>query len=173
LEDAAPTPDLGPVATEVPASTTVDPSPSWELEPTSPPGAIQPIQRVEQVALPHLKSTNLASATGAAANVLGTIGSWLSEPPAPDTDTPTAGNTSEPLAPLAPLMPPPFGDNDLSLFYGGSLTGAGGGSALLLPLWGVFTLAAILLRRNGRTYLISCAVPKPSSALLLPLERPG
>jgi hypothetical protein len=174
LEDAVPTPDLGPSATEVPASTTVDPSPSWELEPTSPPGAIQPIQRVEQVALPHLISTNLASAAGAAANVLGTVGSWLSETPAPDRDTLTGSITPEPLVPLAPLTPLPFGDNDLSLFYGGgSPTGAGGGSALLLPLWGVFTLAAILLRRNGRTCLISCEVPKPSSALLSPLERPG
>jgi hypothetical protein len=41
-------------------------------------------------------------------------------------------------------------------------------------LVGVLALfAAILLRRDFRTYLISCEVLKPSSALLLPLERPG
>jgi hypothetical protein len=164
LEDAAvTTPDLGPSATEVPASTTVDPSSSWELEPTSPPRAIQPIQRVEQLELTHLISTKMASAAATVANVSGAIGSWLSE-------TPAGGITPGPLAPRTPL---PFGDNDLSLFYGGSPTGPGGGSALLLPLWGVVALAAILLRRNGRTYLISCEVPKPSLALLSPLERPG
>jgi hypothetical protein len=34
-------------------------------------------------------------------------------------------------------------------------------------------LGTILLGRNFRTYLISCDLPKPSSALLWPLERPG
>jgi hypothetical protein len=171
LDAAVTTPDLEASVTEVPTSTTVEPPPSWELEPTSPPGAIQPIQRVEQRALTHfLISTSLATAADGAANVLGTIGSWVTGTPAPDTDTPTGGITP---VPLAPLTPPPFGDNDLSLFNGGSPTGAGGGSALLLPLWGVFALAAILLRRSGRTYLISCEVPKPSLALLSPLERPG
>jgi hypothetical protein len=170
LEDTIPTPDLGPSATEVPARMTVEPSPPWELEPTSPPGAIQPIQRVEQLPLTHLISTNLAHAADVAANVRGTIGSSVTETPTPDSDAPTGGITPGPLAPLAL---PPFGDNYLSLLYGGSLTGAGGGSALLLPLWGVCALVAILLRRNSRTYLISCEAPKPSSALLSPLERPG
>jgi hypothetical protein len=50
--------------------------------------------------------------------------------------------------------------------------GTGGSFAPLLV--GILALlAAILLRRDFRTYLISCEMPKPSSALLLPLERPG
>jgi hypothetical protein len=50
--------------------------------------------------------------------------------------------------------------------------GTGWGSAPLLV--GILALtAAILLRRDFRKYLISCEMPKPSSALLLPLERPG
>jgi hypothetical protein len=52
------------------------------------------------------------------------------------------------------------------------LLGNGGGFAPLLV--GILAfLAVILLGRNFRTYLISCEMPKPSSALLLPLERPG
>jgi hypothetical protein len=50
--------------------------------------------------------------------------------------------------------------------------GTGGSFAPLLV--GILALlAAILMRRDFRTYLISCEMPKPSSALLLPLERPG
>jgi hypothetical protein len=55
---------------------------------------------------------------------------------------------------------------------GGGQLGTGSGFAPLLV--GILALlAAILLRRDFRTYLISCEMPKPSSALLLPLERPG
>jgi hypothetical protein len=50
--------------------------------------------------------------------------------------------------------------------------GTGGGFAPLLV--GILALlVAILLRRDFRTYLVSCDLPKPSSALLGPLERPG
>ena len=50
--------------------------------------------------------------------------------------------------------------------------GTGGGFAPLLV--GILALlAVILLGRDFRTYLVSCEMPKPSSALLLPLERPG
>jgi hypothetical protein len=49
--------------------------------------------------------------------------------------------------------------------------GTGGGFAPLLV--GILALAVVLLRRDFRTYLVSCELPKPSSALLLPLERPG
>jgi hypothetical protein len=50
--------------------------------------------------------------------------------------------------------------------------GTGGGFAPLLV--GILALfAVILLGRDFRTYLVSCEVPKPSSALLQPLERPG
>jgi hypothetical protein len=37
----------------------------------------------------------------------------------------------------------------------------------------LFLALTLLLRRDFRTYLVSCEVPKPSSALLSPLERPG
>jgi hypothetical protein len=50
-------------------------------------------------------------------------------------------------------------------------TGGGGFTPLLVGVLAL--LAAILLGRDFRTYLVSCEMPKPSSALLLPLERPG
>jgi hypothetical protein len=37
----------------------------------------------------------------------------------------------------------------------------------------LFLGSLVLLRRDLRMYLVSCEVPKPSSALLSPLERPG
>jgi hypothetical protein len=50
--------------------------------------------------------------------------------------------------------------------------GAGGGVAPLLV--GILALLTVILtRRDFRTYLIACEMPKPSSALLRPLERPG
>jgi hypothetical protein len=66
---------------------------------------------------------------------------------------------------------PPVGSSSFSLFTGGGQLGIGGGSAPLLV--GILALAVILLRGDFRTYLVSCEMPKPSSALLLPLERPG
>jgi hypothetical protein len=64
------------------------------------------------------------------------------------------------------------GSSSFSLFTGGGQLGIGGGFTPLLV--GILALLATsLLRRDFRTYLISCEMPKPSSALLLPLERPG
>jgi hypothetical protein len=72
----------------------------------------------------------------------------------------------------APPVVPPVGSSSFSLFTGGGhLGGIGGGFAPLLV--GILALAVILLRGDFRTYLVSCEMPKPSSALLGPLERPG
>jgi hypothetical protein len=72
----------------------------------------------------------------------------------------------------APPLAPPAGGGSFSPFTGGGQLGIGGGFAPLLV--GVLALfATSLLRRDFRTYLISCEMPEPSSALLGPLERPG
>ena len=74
----------------------------------------------------------------------------------------------------APLASQPLGDGLFSPFTGttGGQSGAGGGAAPLLV--GILVLLTVsLARRDFRTYLIACEVPKPSSALLRPLERPG
>ena len=53
----------------------------------------------------------------------------------------------------------------------GQLGAGGGGAPLLVGMLALLT--TILARRDFRTYLIACVMPKPSSALLRPLERPG
>src|ERR671920_465769 len=50
---------------------------------------------------------------------------------------------------------------------------AGPGGGLVLLLLGVLASGLILLRRDGPLSWASCEMPKPSSALLLPLGRPG
>ena len=73
--------------------------------------------------------------------------------------------------PVVPFVPP-LGDSLFSPFTGAAGQLAGGGVAPLLV--GILALlTTILIRRDFRTYLIACELPKPSSALLLPLERPG
>jgi hypothetical protein len=65
-----------------------------------------------------------------------------------------------------------LGSDLFSPFTGAAGQLAGGGVAPLLV--GILALlTTILTRRDFRTYLISCELPKPSSALLRPLERPG
>jgi hypothetical protein len=61
---------------------------------------------------------------------------------------------------------------DANLFsLGGAQAGPGGALALLLAC--IFVSGLVLLRPNCKFSLASCTMPKPSSALLLPLERPG
>jgi hypothetical protein len=80
--------------------------------------------------------------------------------------------------PSAPLLPP-MSDNYSLFFLAGSAGGGGipisGGVGLtLLGLLCILASGLFLLRPNGKLYLIYCALfQKPSSVLLLPLERPG
>jgi hypothetical protein len=72
--------------------------------------------------------------------------------------------------PVSPLAPPLGG----SSFSGsGSQTGLGGGGFAPLLLVCVLASGLVLLRRDGLLRWASCETPKPSSALLAPLERPG
>jgi len=127
---------------------------------------VQPLAR----ALTDLVGMNTAAAASAVADVLGTVGGWLAESTSGETESPSGGI---PQQPLAPLIPEPLGSSYISLFSGGGQTSAAGGAGATLLL-GVLSLTSILLlRRDIRTYLVSCELPKPSSALLSPLERPG
>ena len=81
---------------------------------------------------------------------------------------PSDGTPQDPVAPLVP----PLGDSLFSPFTGAAGQLAGGGVAPLLV--GILALLTVsLVRRDFKTYLIACEMPKPSSALLRPLERPG
>ena len=76
-----------------------------------------------------------------------------------------------PSQPAVPLLPP-VGDGPL---FSSSGTGqAGPGSGFVMLLLGVLASGLVfLLRRDGLLFLASWEIPRPTSALLLPLERPG
>jgi hypothetical protein len=125
--------------------------------------------------LNNVIGTSTSAAAGAVAGVWGTVGNWLTEEATSSTEDSSASQGTGP-APLAPVRPQeeqqPLGSIYMWLASGMGQTGAGGlGNTLLL---GVLLVASIvLLRRDFRTYLVSIELPKPSSALLSPLERPG
>jgi hypothetical protein len=128
--------------------------------------AVQPLTQ----ALNNAIGTSASAAASAVVGVVGTIGGWLTEAPPSGEDSPASEGTWP--KPFAPVNPEPLGSSSIALFSGNGQVNAGGAGAT--PLLGVLFLASVLLlRRDIRTYLISCELPKPSSALLLPLERPG
>ena len=124
--------------------------------------------------LNNVIGTNTSATVSAVAGVLGTVGNWLSEAPssAEDSSSSSQGTWPAPSAPVSPEQQP-LGSSYIGLSSGmGQASSAGGlGTTLLL---GVLFVASIeLLRRDFGTYLVSMELPKPSSALLSPLERPG
>src|SRR5215207_6282531 len=133
--------------------------------------AVQPLTRT----LNNVIGTNTSATASAVAGVLGTVGNWLSEAPsnAEDSSSSSEGTWPAPSGPVSPEQQQPLGSSYIGLSSGmGQASSAGGlGTTLLL---GVLLVASIeLLRRDFRTYLVSIELPKPSSALLSPLERPG
>jgi hypothetical protein len=118
-----------------------------------------------------LEPTTLVSAAqtlrSTVANVLGSFTDDSSGPATSENEDPL-GDTPEPSAPLAP----PVGYASLTVLAGGGQASSGGGAAPLLLLC-ILASGVILLRRDGRLARAFCEVPKPSSALLRPLERPG
>ena len=133
--------------------------------------AVQPLTWT----LNNVIGTNTSATVSTVAGVLGTVGNWLSEAPssAEDSSSSSQGTWPAPSAPVSPEQQQPLGSSYIGLSSGmGQASSAGGlGTTLLL---GVLFVASIeLLRRDFRTYLVSIELPKPSSALLSPLERPG
>ena len=133
--------------------------------------AVQPLTWT----LNNVIGTNTSATVSAVAGVWGTVGDWLSEAPssAEDSSSSSQGTWPAPSAPVSPEQQQPLGSSYIGLSSGmGQASSAGGlGTTLLL---GVLFVASIeLLRRDFRTYLVSMELPKPSSALLSPLERPG
>src|SRR5215213_3072105 len=162
----------------LPAGLSAPSSEVWEQVKPSP--ARQ--QQVAQVAAsqeqsrPSYYSTSGIAPSSAVAGGLGTVGNWLSEAPsnAEDSSSSSEGTWPAPSSPVSPeQQQPPLGSSYIGLSSGmGQASSAGGlGTTLLL---GVLLVAStMLLRRDFRTYLVSIELPKPSSALLSPLERPG
>lgn len=94
-----------------------------------------------------------------------------------DTSPPSTGSTGSESPsdgtpqPASPFVPP-LGGSSFS-GSGGGQTGLGGGGFAPLLLVCVLTSGLVLIRRDGLLRWASCETPKPSSALLAPLERPG
>lgn len=93
-----------------------------------------------------------------------------------DPASPSAGSTGpenpsdgapQPASPIAPLL------GGSSFSSSGGQAGLGGGGFAPLLLICVLASGLVLLRRDGLLHRTSCEPPKPSSALLAPLERPG
>ncbi len=107
------------------------------------------------------------------ASALGTLESWTAGwlPSGEAAQSSTEGTAPDPLVPLVPPMPSPLGDSPFFSLPGTMQVGSGGGLGLLLL--GVLASGLILLRRDGPLSWITYELPKPTSALLLPLERPG
>jgi hypothetical protein len=85
----------------------------------------------------------------------------------------TSEGTPAAPPPASPVPYSPWEEQDsFALSSGGGMSSTGGIGLLLLL--GILAFGGwLLLRPDFRTYLASCELPKLSSALLMPLERPG
>src|SRR5829696_3708701 len=133
--------------------------------------AVQPLTWT----LNNVIGMNTSATASAVAGVLGTVGNWLSEAPsnAGDSSCSAEGTWPAPSGPVSPEQQQPLGSSyiGLSSVMGQASSAGGLGTTLLLGV--LFVASTLLLRRDFRTYLVSIELPKPSSALLSPLERPG
>jgi hypothetical protein len=171
-EPVIPSPALQPQVAQVIASQEQS-RPSYYstsgIAPSS--AAVQPLTWT----LNNVIGTNASATVSAVAGVWGTVGNWLSEAPssAEDSSSSSQGTWPAPLAPVSPEQQQPLGSSYIGLSSGmGQASSAGGLGTTLL--FGVLFVASVLLtRRDFRMYLVSIELPKPSSALLSPLERPG
>jgi hypothetical protein len=128
----------------------------------------------------HLRLSSSAAASGVtkpqkntAAKIAGNLTNWVTSPPSneavPSTEADGSSGGTQPPEP-SPHVPdvPPMPGSYLSPFGGQS----NGGIAPLILL-GVLATGLVVLNRNGKYLRTFCEVPKMSSALLTPLERPG
>jgi hypothetical protein len=108
------------------------------------------------------------AAASVAVEISGILASGSVDPSSGETHDSSQEEAPQPVIPLAP----PEGGSSFFSLSGGGQGGSLGVAPLLLPV-GILASSLVLLRRSGWRYLASYEVPKPSSALLLPLERPG
>jgi hypothetical protein len=105
---------------------------------------------------------------GAAANAVETLTDSFTE----SSSTGTGSSPKDVPQPLPPPTSPTDSGSFLSLSGGGQI-GSGGGVAPLLLLCCVLASGLILPLRSGGLSRAFYESPKPSSALPMPLERPG
>ena len=112
-----------------------------------------------------------AAATNPRAPLTGV--SSAERPPADDSaQSPSKGNTTS-VVPSSPLTSPE-GSDFYQQFGGGSVGASLSSGVGFAPLLlGLLISVMLLCRRDGRSWQLSWYLPKPTSVLLLPLERPG
>jgi hypothetical protein len=192
---SAPEDNKLPAANSVPNSSTPPVEPTGKQAPTAADRASDPIpsqvhqsgteqstmREVVEVVEPLVEQaltqtqTTISETVATVASAFGTLESWTAGwlPSGEAAETSTEGTAPDPLVPPEPLLPPMPSPGDSAFFSlpGTGQVGSGGGLGLLLL--GVLASSLILLRRDGPLSWITYELPKPSSALLLPLERPG
>jgi hypothetical protein len=141
------------------------------IVPTSSP--VQPLTGPMTQALTNVVGTSASTTASAVVGLLGTVGQWVSDAASSSGEDSYSSSGGIMPEPFAPLSPEPLGSEFAGLFSGMGQASSGGAGAATTLLGVLFVTSTLLLRRNFRTYLVSIELPKPSSALLSPLERPG
>ena len=157
------------------ADSTSDPIPSQVHQSGTEQSTMREVVEVVEPLVEQALTQTHTTITETVASALGTVQSWTAGwlPSGEAAQSSTEGAAPDPLAPLDPLLPPmpEPGDSPFFSLPGTMQMGSGGGLGLLLL--GVLASGLILLRRDGPLSWITYELPKPTSALLLPLERPG
>ena len=139
--------------------------------PREAPSFLSGLEAAANSAVETLQSAARSVAASAAVGVSGAMMSPGGEVlPGGSTPAGAEGASEDTPPPPAPPAPAPLGGNSFSL-SGMGQAGPGGGVAPLFIC--ILVAGVILLRPGGGLSWASCELPKPSSALLIPLERPG
>jgi hypothetical protein len=154
------------------ADRTSDPIPSQAQASGTEQSTVREVVEVVEPLVQQALTQTHTTISETVASALGTLESWTSGwlPSGEAAQSSSEGTAPAPLDPLLPPMPSPA-DSPFFSLPGTMQVGSGGGLGLLLL--GVLASALILLRRDGPLSWITYELPKPTSALLLPLERPG
>jgi hypothetical protein len=151
------------------------PAPGPSVPP--PPQRATPQLQGEPLGLPMAAlGTVVSNAAHALQSTAADVFGALTTAEAGSTDSSNSG-TESPSGDAAPQPIPPWappGGGFFSMLFsssGGHVGGADGFVPLLLLC--ILASGLILLRPGGKLLRVFCEAPKPSSALLLPLERPG
>jgi hypothetical protein len=144
----------------------------WVVEPLVP-HALPNLAAASRGAVHEALTQTHKTVSETVAGAMGTLESWATRwlPSGEAAQGSSEGSAPDPLDPLLPPLPPPLGDSPFFSLPGTGQVAFGGGVGLLLL--GVLASVMILRRRDGPLSWISCEPPKPTSALLVPLERPG
>jgi hypothetical protein len=144
----------------------------WVVEPLVP-HALPNLATASRGAVHEALTQTHKTVSETVAGAMGTLESWAARwlPSGKAAQGSSDGTVPDPLDPLLPLLPQPLQDSPFFSLPGTGQVAFGGGVGLLLL--GVLASVLILRRRDGPLSWISCEPPKPTSALLVPLERPG